>query len=127
MELKVTIDQVENFDACDYVVNFDQNILSFDGAGNGNIGGIEIPVVAINESYGPGQVKIVENVPQTPGVSGSGYLAVLEFTVLQDGNTDVYLSDGCISNNQAQEIIANWSGTTITVSKVIPVNVSIEE
>jgi len=108
----VNITGVTNFDACDYVVVFDSSILRLDSVSDGDIGGTTIPVVATNE-FSAGRIKVVGNVTGTPGVTGSGYLAVLHFHALTSGDIDIGLEDGCLSDNTATEIPATWVGDSV--------------
>lgn len=123
---RVNISDVVNFDACGYVVVFAPSVLSLDptigvGVTSGVINGTEIPVVAIHERE-PGQIKIVGNVPGFPGVTGSGYLAELHFTVIgSDGDSsDISLGEGCLSDNTATPIPATWTGDSVHVFRVPP-------
>ena len=109
---RVNITGVTNFDACDYVVVFDSNVLRLDSVSDGDIGGTTIPVVATKE-FSAGRIKVVENVAGTPGITGSGYLAVLHFHALASGDIDIRLEDGCLSDNAAAEIPASWGSDSV--------------
>ncbi|GAJ12778.1 unnamed protein product, partial [marine sediment metagenome] len=94
------------------------------------IGSTTIPVSALNE-ISSGTWRIVQNVEGYAGVSGSGYLAVLHFTVIGAEGTSsaISLSNGMLGNNLAEEITATWTGDSVsvpdatapTVSSVSPV------
>jgi len=109
---RVNITGVTNFDACDYVVVFDSAVLRLDSVSDGDIGGTTIPVVATKE-FSAGRIKVVENVAGTPGVTGSGYLAVLHFHALASGDIDIEFEDGCLSDNTATEIPASWGSDSV--------------
>jgi len=117
----VNISWVTNFDACDYEVVFHPSILELTSVTYGMIGGTTIPIATINE-ISPGRVKVVENVLGTPGVTGSGYLAKLHFHVIgYAGQSSVIsLENGTLSDNAATEIVATWTGATVTVSGPTP-------
>ncbi len=114
---KVNIIGVIDFDACDYIVTFDSSVLELTGVTAGAIGETAIPIAATHE-FEAGRIKVVGNVPGTPGVSGSGYLAELHFTVIGlDGTSStIDLVDGCLSNNTAAEIATTWTGNSVHVS-----------
>ena len=97
----VNITDVDQFDAANYAVAFDPNVLSFVSAADGTIGATTIPVVATTVVTGTAEdnspsdpptgfadedavsvVTVVQNVDGTVGVSGSGTLAVLNFTFI---------------------------------------------
>ncbi|MEA3459079.1 MAG: LysM peptidoglycan-binding domain-containing protein [Chloroflexota bacterium] len=117
----VNISWVTNFDACDYEVVFDPSVLELTSVTYGTIDGTTIPIATTNE-ISPGRVKVVENVLGTPGVTGSGYLARLNFHVIgYAGQSSVInLENGTLSDNAATEIMATWTGATVTVSGPTP-------
>ena len=112
----VTIGAVTNFDACDYEVHFDSTVITLTNVTNGSVCGTTIPVIGINE-IAPGRVKVVENVPGFPGVTGSGYLAELHFHIVgsSGSSSTINLEEGCLSDNTATEIPATWIGATVGV------------
>ncbi len=129
----VAINQVENFDTANYNVSFDPTVLEIidlDPAtdnvsiGSGQINGTEIPVDIANISHegtgpsNPTVITIVQNVPGTSGVSGSGHLAELQFRAIgsQDASSRIDLSNGVISNTLAEEIPAAWVDNWVYIS-----------
>ena len=117
----VNISQVTNFDACNYDVSFNASVLRLDNVTSGLIGSTTIPIDVYNQ-ISSGTYRIVQNVSGMTGVSGSGYLAVLHFHVIGSAGTSstINLSNGMLSNNQAQEITATWVGDTVNITSVTP-------
>jgi len=117
----VNISEVTNFDACNYDVSFDASVLRLDNVTSGLIGSTTIPVDMYNE-ISSGTYRVIQNVPGLTGVSGSGYLAVLHFHVMgsEGDSSTISLSNGMLSNNQAEEITATWVGDSVDVTSVIP-------
>ena len=117
----VDMSQVENFDACNYDVSFDSIVLRLDNVTSGDIGGTVIPVDMWSE-ISPGTVRIIQNVSGLSGVSGSGYLAVLHFHVIGSigDSSNIELSNGVLSSNLAEEILATWIGDSVDVVSVEP-------
>jgi len=113
---KVNISQVTDFDACNYDVSFDTSVLRLDDVTSGVTGSATIPVDFYNQ-ISPGTYGVVQNVPGLPGVSGSGYLAVLHFHVIGSTNSSspISLSSGVLSNIEAQLILATWVGDSVSV------------
>jgi len=107
--LRVAIDTISSFDACDYKVNFDSAVLTLSSVDDGLIGGVTVPRVALTELDG-GEWKVVDNIGGTGGASGSGYFNVLNFTVIgaDATNSDITLSDGTVSSTSATEIDCTW-------------------
>jgi outer membrane protein assembly factor BamB len=117
----VNISDVTDFDACNYDVTFDPLVLQLDDVTTGLIGSTATPVDLYNE-LSLGTYRIIQNVPGLTGATGSGYLAVLHFHVVGSGgdSSAITLSDGMLSDTQAEEITAIWVGDTVTVTSVIP-------
>jgi len=122
----INIGEVTDFDACSYDVSFDDSVLRLDDVTSGLIGSTEITVDVYNE-VSPGTYSVVQNVPGTEGVSGSGYLAVLHFHVIGSAgeSSDITLSNGVLSNNLAEEITATWAGDSIDIADTTPPSVTL--
>jgi len=115
----VNITEVTDFDACNYDVSFDASVLRLDDVTSGLIDSTPVPVDIYTE-ISPGTWTIVQNVPGLAGVSGSGYLAVLHFHVIgsEGDSSTISLSNGVLSNIEAQEITATWTGDSVNVLAV---------
>jgi len=117
----VNISSVTDFDACQYDVTFDPLILRLDNVSSGLIGSATIPVDIYNE-LAAGTFRVIQNVPGLTGATGSGYLAVLHFHAIgsEGESSAISLSNGVLSNIQAEAIEAVWTGDTVTIADVIP-------
>ena len=124
----VKISNVTNFDAAQYDITYDKNVIKIQDVLPGNISGTVIPV----EEWGyvpantQGTVRIVNSVPKAPGVSGEGYLADIYFRVYGNpgdssvisfisgfGNPKGYLM---IGNNTGFEIpVTAWTNSSVTI------------
>ena len=115
--VNVNIAEVTDFDAASFDVTFDSLVLRLDDVTAGEINSTTVPVDLYNEVE-PGTYRIVQNVPGTDGVSGSGYIAVLHFHVVgADGDSSALsLSNGVLSNNLAEEIDSSWSGGSVNIA-----------
>jgi len=102
---RVDIIDVTNFDACNYDITYDPSVIEVTGITNGLIGSTAIPVDIWSE-IAPGMLRIIENVPGTPGVSGSGYLAEIHFHVICEtcDTSGITISNVTLSDNTATEI-----------------------
>jgi len=117
---RVNITEVTNFDAANYDITYDPLVLEVTDVTDGIIGETVIPV----EIWGfipaetQGKIRVVNNVPGFPGVSGSGYLAEIHFHVVGSaGSTsDITLSNGMLSDNTATEIPVTWVGGSVYVN-----------
>jgi hypothetical protein len=117
----VTISSVTDFDACQYDVTFDATVLRLDDVTSGLIGSTTIPVDIYNE-LSAGTFRVIQNVPGLTGATGSGYLAVLHFHAIgsEGEGSDIDLSNGVLSNTQAEAIEAVWTGDTVTIADTVP-------
>lgn len=117
--VNVNVDNVTILDAENFNVSFDPAVLRLDNVTHGLIGTTPIPVSGYSERS-PGNFTIVQNLSGVSGVTGSGTLAVLHFHVLGTAGqtSDITLSSGCLSNGEAEEIIADWGSDTVTVAPI---------
>ena len=118
----IRISQVENFDAANYTVTYDPLVLQLTNVTDGRINGTDIPVDAWSTGDGSGNAVVVQNVPGVPGISGSGWLAVLHFQVIGTGSdtSDLGLVDGVLGDNLANAISVAWFGDSVEVRTVLP-------
>jgi hypothetical protein len=123
----VTITKVTNFDAAQYDISYDPDVLKVQNVTAGNISGTAIPIQ--EWGYEPantqGVLRIVNSVSKAPGVSGEGYLADIYFKVMGNpgdssvmsfiegsGNPQGYL---IIGNNAGLEISSTWTNSSVTI------------
>jgi len=113
----VSVNEVTDFDACQYDVTFDPLVLRLDDVTVGLIGSTTVPVDLYNE-LSAGAFRVIQNVPGLSGVTGSGYLAVLHFHVIgsEGASSAIDLSGGVLSDITASQIPATWVGDTVNVS-----------
>jgi hypothetical protein len=122
----VKITDVTNFDAAQYDITYDADVLKIQDVTAGKISGTTIPI----EEWGyvgnaQGTVRILNSVPKAPGVSGEGYLADIYFKIMgKPGESSVisfvegfgdpqgYL---LIGNNTGLEITATWTNSSVTI------------
>ena len=123
--MNVEIDSITDFDSMNYdVVATPDGVVNLTSVSNGDIGGTAIPVITPNPTNQgtPGVSdwwRVVANVPGFPGVTGSGYFAVLNFTVVGSATDTVVitLANGIVSDNTANAIPCTWTGTgTLTIA-----------
>ena len=117
---RVDISGVENFDSANYDVTYDPAVLEVTNVSQGTINN-EVPVDMwdFNPAGLQGTVRIINNVPGVPGVSGSGYLSEIYFHVIgSSGDTsglDFDLEEVSMVDNTAAYIQADWVGSSIAV------------
>jgi hypothetical protein len=113
----ININDITDFDACNYDVYFDASVLHLDNITPGCIGATEIPVDLFNE-VSPGTYRVIQNVPGLTGASGYGYLAEMHFHVVGSAgdSSPVGPSNGVISDIAAGEIEATWVGGSVSIA-----------
>lgn len=113
------------FDACNYDITYDSNKIEIDGTEGGAtgvtaglIGATSVPV----DMWGfvpagtPGKIRVIQNIPGTTRVTGSGYLADLHFVVkagVTSGSSDIAISAGTLSDKNANAITATWTSDSV--------------
>lgn len=114
----IDVAQIDNLDAACYTILYDPLVLTVDNVTWGVIGDADIPVDAVNA--GNGFLSVVQNVPGLAGVSGSGYLASVEFYVRGAfGTKSAITSINCsLSDTNSNLIEAKWIGCTVEVSAI---------
>jgi len=143
----VNITEVVEFKACNYdvsfpashpTINYISSFLRLDAVASGLIGSTTIQVDSYDE-ISSGTYRVVQNVPELSGVTGSGYLAVLHFHVIRllglidaryitkveriiaglepipRDSLEIWLSNGMLSDTSGGEIAATWIADSVYV------------
>lgn len=110
------VTNLTDFDAGQFDILFDNTMLRLDDVTSGKIETTEIPVLGKKELTS-GNFRVIVNVPEYPGVSGSGYLVKLHFHVIGSAgsSTTVNISNGYLNDNLGKAITATWNGDSATV------------
>lgn len=117
----VNISGVKNFDSAVYDVTYDPMVLEVVAINGGTVNNTEVPVDMWDfiPSGEQGKVRILNNIPGTPGVSGLGYLSEIRFKVVgASGDTSglgFVTQEVSMADNAAKDILATWVGDSITV------------
>ena len=118
VNVTVAISSITDFDAINYTLTYG-NVLRFDSVTGGTINGTAIPVMQIATTTTTSLV--VQNVTDSPGVTGSGTLATLTFTFTGNSgeSSNVTLSAVTISDNVANVISNNTVDTSVAATLVL--------
>ena len=114
----IMIEDVTDFDAAQFDLSFDPDLLIVTSVSNGEINSEDVPVLNWNlKPDDPGRLMVVVDLPGVDGVSGSGYLAKITFEVTgDDGDTsNIEISNGLLGNKNAAKIPATWTGGEVKV------------
>jgi hypothetical protein len=116
----VDVTEVHDFDACQFDVTYDPDVIEVTEVTSGEIGDtiIAIDIWGFVPPAEQGRARVVANVTGASGVSGSGLLAVIHFRVTGSvGDTStIKLEEGLLGDDTATEIPATWGETTVLVS-----------
>ncbi|MCD4798060.1 MAG: cohesin domain-containing protein, partial [Methanosarcinales archaeon] len=112
----IDIADVTNLDSGQFDLSFDASIVNVTGVNSGSIGSttVQLETWTLVDSD---TVRVLFNLPGTTGVSGSGSLATIHFTVTGTvGDTSVLdISDGLLVDIWAEEILSTLIDDDVTV------------
>ena len=118
--VRIAITDVTNFNAANYDITYDSTVLEVTDVTDGLIGETIIPVGmwGFVPAETQGTIRLIQNVPGLPDVSGSGYLAEIHFHVVGSASdtSDIVPCNGIMSDNEASEIPATWLGDSVHVT-----------
>ncbi|MCD4767706.1 MAG: cohesin domain-containing protein, partial [Methanosarcinales archaeon] len=112
----IDIANVTNLDSGQFDLSFDASIVNVTGVDSGSIGSTTVQL----ESWtlvDSDTVRVLFNLPGTTGISGSGSLATIHFTVTGTvGDTSVLdIYDGLLVDIWAEEILSTWINDDVSV------------
>jgi hypothetical protein len=118
--VNINISEVSDFDATDFDISFNPEVIRLDDVTDGLIGSTPIPINGYSEII-PGTGRVICNLAGATGTSGSGILAVLHFHAIgvASQSSDLILSNGTISSIYAKPIVSEWSGDSISIRNPI--------
>ncbi len=121
----VTIDihNVADLDSGQFDLSFNSSVVNVTAVHAGNIDGKQVPVDSW-QFMDAGTIRMLFNLPGVRGVSGSGYVARIDFEVTgSHGDISVLdISDVGLVDTGADEIPAVWIDDEVTIGEHTPVN-----
>jgi hypothetical protein len=110
---RVNVTEVTGFDSANYDIVFNPSVFEVGNITNGQMDSTVIPVDTW-QVITPGVIRIVQNVEELQGVSGSGYIAELHFRVIgsNGSSSEIDFSNGVFNDINANQIPAAWTGKT---------------
>jgi hypothetical protein len=125
-EVTIDIEDVTDFDSGQFDLSFDPDVVSFVNVEPGSIDGNEVPI-DMWRLMDDGRVRVLFNLKDADGVSGSGYVASIIFETkgVQGDTSVVGVSKGTLvkpnsgkdvdSSDGAPKIPADWFNDTVTI------------
>jgi len=104
----IEIENVTDLDSGQFDLHFDPALVCVTGIDDGTIAKTTIPI----DGWAPvrkNTIRVLFNLPDIDGVSGSGTLATIHFETIVPGDCVIDISDGLLVNTMAQVIPANWN------------------
>ena len=111
--LTVEVSNGSNLNAYDLTILYDEEVLVLETWSHG---GYLSNLVVIKQVNQPGSLRLVCTQIATPGVSGDGTLLNLIFRALNEGTSNVVLSDVKLSTSNSESVIPSLFGAIVTVS-----------
>jgi len=110
----IEIENVTDLDSGQFDLHFDPALVHVTGIDDGTIDKTTIPI----DNWAPvrkNTIRVLFNLPDLDGVSGTGTLATIHFETIVPGDCVIDVSDGLLVNTNAQVIPANWNGVRSAV------------
>jgi hypothetical protein len=82
-DVTIEVDSITDFNTGLFDLSFDHRVVEVEDVTDGSIDDIAIPI-AMWEDMDKGTIRVFFTVPEATGVSGSGYLAKISFSVKGD-------------------------------------------
>ena len=111
----IDVDNVTDLNSGQFDLSFNSSVVNVTEVREGNIEGEEVAVTW--DLFDSDTVRVLVNMPLGVGVTGSGYLAEIEFDVKGgcSEKSTLDLSNGMLVDTEAKEIDAEWYGDEVTV------------
>ena len=118
LTVSIDIENVEDFDATQFDLTFDDTLLSVTNVNDGLINGVTVPVT--NWGYIPSggptdTIRVICNIDGTTGTTGNGYLAEIDFSADSAGTSDLDIFNGLLSDTSASSITAQWYDDSVEI------------
>ena len=121
--ITIDVENVTDLDSGQFELSFDPGVVIVEDVEAGSICGTTISIVGWS-FMDVGTIKALFNLPGLKGVSGSGYVARINFelTGSQGDTSALDISNGLLVNNNADKMPAIWIDDGVTIGEHIPVN-----
>ena len=113
----IDIENVTDLDRGQFELSFDPRVITVEAAEAGSIDDTEIPVTWTFVDIDT--IMVAFNLPGVRGVSGSGYVAKIDFAIKgsQGGMSALNISNGLLVNTGADKIPAIWTRDEVTIQE----------
>jgi len=124
----IDVDNIADFNSAQFDLSFDSSVVSVTGVADGRLDGATIPVF-MWRFMDKDRIRVILMISGAKGVSGSGYLAKINFEVVgkTGGRSVLDISNGLLVNNKAGEIPAAWIDDEVIIGLFDPWRYDINE
>ena len=115
----IDVDSVTDLNSAQFDLSFDSSVVRVSDVNDGKINGEDIPIAMWVLNPAKDTVRVIANLEEGGSVSGSGYLAEVEFRVKGDEGekTELSLSNGRLYNISVGKISAEWIPAEIRIDE----------
>ena len=119
----IDICEVTDLDSGQFELTFNPSVVNVTAVGAGDIGGTEVPIDSWNFTDA-GTIRVLFNLPNATGVSGSGQIATISFEIVgAPGDTSALdLSNGMLVDAMSNETPALWYDCEVSIGVTVAVN-----
>jgi len=119
-DVTIDVDNVTDFNSGQFDLSFDSSVVNITEVREGEINGEAVPIFML-DSVDADTVRVLVSMPMGVGVSGSGYLAEVEFEVKGKSGekSKLGISNGQLADAEAEEIDAEWYDDEVTVKVAV--------
>ena len=113
----IDMDSVTDLSSAQFDLSFDKSVVKVTDVEDGEVNSEDIPIYMWVLSKDKDAVRVILHMPIGEAVSGSGYLAKVEFEVKGDEGekSELNFSDVRLYNVRDKKIPANWHGAEVTI------------
>ena len=121
-EVTIDVENVTDLDSGQFDLSFDSSVLYVEDVDAGSIDDTE--ALVFWSFRDADTIKVIFNLPGLNGVSGSGYVARIDFEIkgLPGDSCVLDISNGLLVNNRAEKMPAIWTRDEVTIGEYTPVN-----
>ena len=113
-DVTIDIDEVTALDSAQFDLSFDPNVVEVKDVTDGSLDGETIAIFTWSP-MDEDTIRVLLDAEGVEGISGSGYLAKINFEVKGGDESALELSDVVFYNKEAVEIPSKWVNTTLKV------------
>ncbi len=119
----VDVEDITGMNGGQFDLTFDPGVVNVTDVTSGEIGGTEIPIVDW-KFMDADTIRVLFKLSGVDGVSGTGSLATIDFAVVgsQSDACALDISDGTLSDSEADEIPATWADAAVAIGVTVAVN-----